>query len=354
MPGDRVLVTGSAGHLGEALVRVLRAGGRDVVGLDLLASPFTTTVGSIADRATVRGCLAGVGAVLHPATLHKPHVGSHSRQDFVDTNITGTLTLLQEAVAAGVGSFVFTSTTSAFGRALTPSPGAPAAWITEEVTPVPRNIYGVTKTAAEDLCALVHADHGLPVVILRTSRFFPEPDDVDAVRSAYPDANIKANEFLYRRADIAGRGGRPPARARPRARDRFRALHRQRDNAVQPRRPAPRCGPTRPRWYAACSPTSEAEYARRGWRMFGHIDRVYVNERARAELGWTPVYDFRRVLDLLKADEDPRSPLARSGRRQGISPALHRPVHGSLGRQRGEEGRMSLTSSSGVSSAATL
>ena len=186
MSGDRVLVTGSAGHLGEALVRVLRAGGREVVGLDLLASPFTTTVGSIADRATVRGCLAGVSAVLHPATLHKPHVGSHSRQDFVDTNITGTLTLLQEAVAAGVGNFVFTSTTSAFGRALTPAPGAPAAWITEEVTPVPRNIYGVTKTAAEDLCALIHADHGLPVVILRTSRFFPEPDDVDARTHGLP------------------------------------------------------------------------------------------------------------------------------------------------------------------------
>ena len=46
MPGDRVLVTGSAGHLGEALVRVLRASGRDVAGLDLLPSPFTTTTGS--------------------------------------------------------------------------------------------------------------------------------------------------------------------------------------------------------------------------------------------------------------------------------------------------------------------
>ena len=106
--------------------------------------------------------VAGVEAVLHAATLHKPHVGTHTRQDFVDTNVTGTLTLLEEAVAAGVGRFVFTSTTSAFGRALTPPPGAPAAWITEDVTPVPRNIYGVTKVAAEDLCELVHRDHGLP------------------------------------------------------------------------------------------------------------------------------------------------------------------------------------------------
>src|SRR5215467_2929357 len=128
MAPERILVTGSAGHLGEALVRVLRSQHRDVVGLDLLASPFTSVTGSVSDRETVRRCLAGVTTVLHPATLHKPHVGSHTRQDFVDSNVTGTLVLLEEAVAAGVGSFVFTSTTSTFGRALSPAPGDPAAW----------------------------------------------------------------------------------------------------------------------------------------------------------------------------------------------------------------------------------
>jgi nucleoside-diphosphate-sugar epimerase len=198
----RVLVTGSSGHLGEALVRVLGAEGIDVVGLDVLESPHTSAVGSVADRAFVRRSMAGVDAVIHAATLHKPHVGSHTRQHFVDTNVTGTLNLLEEAVAAGVGGFVFTSTTSAFGRALSPGPGAPAAWIDEDVAAVPRNIYGVTKTAAEDLCELVHRDHGLPCLILRTSRFFPEGDDRDEVRNGYPDANIKVNELLYRRGDI--------------------------------------------------------------------------------------------------------------------------------------------------------
>jgi nucleoside-diphosphate-sugar epimerase len=319
MPSDRILVTGSAGHLGEALVRVLRASGRDVAGLDVLPSPFTTTTGSIADRATVRRCLDGVGAVLHTATLHKPHVGSHSRQDFVDTNITGTLTLLEEAAAAGVGSFVFTSTTSAFGRALTPAPGAPAAWITEEVTPVPRNIYGVTKTAAEDLCALIHAGHGLPVVILRTSRFFPEADDSDEVRSAYPDANVKANEYLYRRADIAD-----VVDAHLLAMDRAPAIGfgRYIVSATTPFTPAdlPALRADAPAVVRRLFPDAGAEYARRGWRMFPHIDRVYVNERARAELGWAPAYDFRRVLDLLKAGEDARSPLARAVGAKGYHP----------------------------------
>ena len=89
----KVLVTGSSGHLGEALVRRLRQLHHDVAGLDILASPFTTRVGSIADRDVVRECVHGVDAVLHAATLHKPHVATHSRQAFVDTNITGTLNL---------------------------------------------------------------------------------------------------------------------------------------------------------------------------------------------------------------------------------------------------------------------
>src|ERR1700729_3690746 len=198
----KALVTGSSGHLGEALVRTLRDMQYVVVGLDLLESPFTTHIGSIADRSWVRHCMSGVQAVFHPATLHKPHVGTHSRQDFIDTNVTGTLNLLEEAVAAGVESFVYTSTTSVFGHALVPPRDAPAAWITEEVTPVPRNIYGVTKAAAEDLCQLFHRNQGLACIVLRTSRFFPEEDDSPRTRARYADDNLKANEYLYRRVDL--------------------------------------------------------------------------------------------------------------------------------------------------------
>ncbi|MBV8671857.1 MAG: NAD(P)-dependent oxidoreductase, partial [Acidobacteriaceae bacterium] len=146
----KFLVTGSAGHLGEALARTLLAEGHGMVGLDIVESPYTTIVGSIADRTIAEECMDGVDVVFHAATLHKPHVATHSRQEFVDTNITGTLNLLEAASIAGVRTFVYTSTTSVFGDALVPPPGTPAAWITEDVTPVPRNIYGVTKSAAED------------------------------------------------------------------------------------------------------------------------------------------------------------------------------------------------------------
>jgi UDP-glucose 4-epimerase len=305
------LVTGSAGHLGEALVRVLRDGAYDVTGLDIKPSPYTSVVGSVADRALVRDCMAGIDAVLHAATLHKPHVGSHGKQAFVDTNVTGTLTLLEEAVAAGVGCFVYTSTTSAFGRALTPAPGEPAAYITEAVVPRPRNIYGVTKTAAEDLCELFQAEHGLPVVILRTSRFFLDGDDNDEVRAVYSDANVKANEYLYRRVDIAdvvdahlraiknapgiGFGKYIISATTPFNRSHLAGL---RDDA--------------PAVVRRLFPDYEAEYDRRGWRMFPSIGRVYVNSWGRTDLNWSPRYDFRAVLDALKADEDPRSPLARA------------------------------------------
>ncbi|HET7132005.1 MAG TPA: NAD(P)-dependent oxidoreductase, partial [Gammaproteobacteria bacterium] len=173
----KILLTGSAGHLGEALARTFEASGRDYVGLDIVASPFTTVVGSIADAGLVERAMSGVDAVVHTATLHKPHVVTHSRREFVDTNITGTLNLLEAAAEARVEAFVYTSTTSVFGRALAPASGAPAAWITEEIVPEPKNIYGVTKKAAEDLCELLHRRLGLPCVVLRTSRFFPDEDD---------------------------------------------------------------------------------------------------------------------------------------------------------------------------------
>jgi UDP-glucose 4-epimerase len=311
VPQERVLVTGSAGHLGEALVRVLRAQGREVVGLDLLGSPFTTVTGPVTDRDVVRRCLAGVGAVLHVATLHKPHIGSHGRQAFVDTNVTGTLTLLEEAVAAGVESFVFTSSTSVFGRALTPLPGEPAAWITEDVTPIPRNIYGVTKTAAEDLCEIISRDHGLPVVVLRISRFFPEDDDRDEIRDAYPDANVKANEYLYRRVDIQDV---VDAELLAAARAPAIGFAKYIISATTPFTPGDLAGlgEDAPAVVRRLFPGQEAEYARRGWAMFPTIDRVYVNGRARAGLGWQPRYDFRYVLGQLTAGQDLRSPLARA------------------------------------------
>jgi len=279
-----ILVTGSSGHLGEALIRRLRENGQAVRGLDIKPSPFTNHVGSIADRDVIKAAMNGIETVIHAATLHKPHVATHDRQAFVDVNITGTLHLLEEAVAAGVHAFVFTSTTSVFGDALRPPPGEPAAWITEDVRALPKNIYGVTKSAAEDLCALFQNRHGLPCIVLRVSRFFQEEDDDRALRSSYADDNIKANEFLYRRVDIEDV---VEAHLLAVAKAPVLGFERLIVSATTPFRPED-LADLRENATAVAQrrcPGLEKEYHRRGWSLFPCIDRVYVNHRARECLG---------------------------------------------------------------------
>ncbi len=195
------------------------------------------------------------------------------------------------------------------GRA-TPPPGMPAAWVTEDVRPVPKNIYGVTKVAAEDLCDLFHRDRGLACVVLRTSRFFPEEDDDPAIRAAYEDGNVKANEYLYRRVDI-----QDAVDAHLLAVEKAPSLGfgRYIISATTPFEPADltQLRSEAPVVVRRRVGEFEGEYARRGWRMFPGIERVYVNGKARAELGWEPRYDFRYVLNCLREGADPRSPLAR-------------------------------------------
>jgi len=308
----RVLVTGSAGHLGEGLVRTLRERKHEVVGLDLLESASTTHVGSISDRDFVRSCLLGVDSVIHAATLHKPHIATHSRHAFVDINIAGTLTILEAALESGVSGVVFSSTTSAFGAALTPAEGQPAAWVDEDLDSIPRNIYGVTKKAAEDLCELFSRSRGLPCIVLRTCRFFPEVDDDPETSRQYDNLNLKVNEYLYRRLDLAD-----AVDAHILAAEQvpgIKGFWRYVVSATSPFEPQHllRLRTDAPAVVRGLFPDYEEVYRQRGWRMLPGIDRVYVNYRARQELAWQPRFDFRHILDRLRRGDDVFSPLARA------------------------------------------
>ena len=307
----RILVTGSAGHLGEALVQTLQASQHEVEGLDLLDSPFTTHVGSICDPDFIRRRMRGVDVVIHTATLHKPHLATHSRQAFVDTNISGTLTILEAALATGTSGVVFTSTTSVFGAALIPTEGQPATWVTEDVAPIAKNMYGTTKAAAEELCRLFYRTTGLPSIVLRTSRFFLEADDNPKSRRQYEDLNLKANEFLYRRLDLTD-----AVDAHVLAAERLPDIRfgRYIVSATTPFEPEhlSRLRSDAPGVVRGLFPEYEQEYSRRGWTMLPGIERVYVNHRAQQELGWSPRFDFGHVLDRLRSDEDVFSPLARA------------------------------------------
>ncbi|MBT8062848.1 MAG: NAD(P)-dependent oxidoreductase [Gammaproteobacteria bacterium] len=305
----KILVTGSAGHLGEALVRRLSAASHEVVGLDIKPSSWTRAVGSITKPGFINQAMKGVEAVIHAATLHKPHVATHSRQAFINTNINGTLNLLEAAVQHGVKSFVFTSTTSVFGDAMRPGPGEPAVWVTENLPAQPKNIYGVTKLCAEGLCRMFSRNHRLACIVLRTSRFFPEDDDNRHKRQAFDDDNLKVNELLFRRADIADM-----VAAHERAIEKAPELGFGTFiiSATSPfrRQDAPGLGRDAPVVLQRYFPEYRDIYQALGWKMFASIGRVYDNRSARETLGWAPEHGFGGAIASLKAGKDYRSELA--------------------------------------------
>ena len=297
-----VLVTGSSGWLGQTLVPRLARDGHRVVGLDPVPSATTEIVGSVVDRALVRRVMRdhAIEAVVHAAARHKPHIETYDNSEFVAVNVQGTLNLLEEAVAVGVSRFVFTSTTSLMisqqirdGKA---GGAREAVWIDETMAPLkPRNIYGVTKLAAEELCRLFHHLHKLPVLVLRTSRFFPEEDDM-AHAIAQSGDNTKANEFLFRRLtveDAAEANVVALAKAPEVGFDTFIV------SAMTPfsRNDCAALIADAPSVVARYFPDYPALYARRGWTMFGTIDRVYDAGKAARILGFTCKTGFREILD---------------------------------------------------------
>ena len=299
-----ILVTGSSGWLGQTLVPRLVRDGHIVIGLDPEPGPTTAAVGSVVDRALVRRLIRehGITAIVHAAARHKPHIETHDNSEFVAVNVQGTLNLLEEAVINGVDRFVFTSTTSLMisqqirdGKA---GGAKEAVWIDETLAPlVPRNIYGVTKLAAEDLCRLFHQQHGLPILILRTSRFFPEEDDM-AHAIAQSGENTKANEFLFRRLSVEDAAeahvvalGKAPLLGF----DTFIV------SALTPFSKAD-CRDLiadAPSVVARYFPDYRGKYGKRGWTMFDTIDRVYDSGKAARVLGFRCRTGFREILDSL-------------------------------------------------------
>jgi nucleoside-diphosphate-sugar epimerase len=296
----RVLLTGSSGWLGRFLAPRLRDAGHGVVGLDVAPGIDTDIVGSVADRAVVEAAFAdhGVDAVVHAGALHKPDIARVPAQAFVEVNVTGTLNLLRAAAAAGHDRFVMTSTTSLMiSRAIRDEEGAAAVFLDETAGPLePRNIYGVTKLAAEGLCRLHHLEHGMNCVVLRTGRFFPEDDDTHRDLAG---ENFKANEFLHRRltvedaadahvralarAPAVGFGAFVLAAPTPFSRDEAEALKRDAPGVI-----------------ARHFPDAPALYATRGWRLPASIGRVYDASRAEEALGFRCRTDFAAVLEAMR------------------------------------------------------
>ena len=296
----RILLTGSSGWLGRFLAPMLRARGDVVTGLDVAPGADTQVTGSVADRALIDRVFAeqGIEAVIHAGALHKPDIVRYLAQAFVDVNVTGTLNLLEAAAAAGHDRFVFTSTTSLMiSQAIRAELADHAVWLDEASGPLePRNIYGVTKLAAEQLCRLAHLENGLNCVVLRTSRFFPEEDDTHRALSG---ENMKANELLHRRLTVEDA-----------ARVHIAALDRAPDigfggfilSAPTPfdRSECDELKRDAPAVIARHFPDAPALYAAKGWELPKSIGRVYDAALAEKLLGFRCETDFGSVLESLR------------------------------------------------------
>ena len=299
-----VLLTGSSGWLGRFLAPALRAAGHEVIGVDVAPGEHTQVVGSVAESELVRRTFSEfeVEAVIHAGALHKPDIVRQTTQAFIDVNVTGTANLLKSAIESGIDRFVFTSTTSLMiSQAIRNEQGAAAVWLDEQSGPLePRNIYGVTKLAAEGLCRDAFLNHGLPCVVLRTSRFFPEDDDSYNVPSG---ENLKANELLYRRAtveDMASAHILALERAPQIGFDIFiisAPTPFLREDVVDLKLDAASV-------VERCFPGASTLYASRGWTLPNTKGRIYDPSRAEQVLGFRAGTDFAAVLEALKQGYD--------------------------------------------------
>lgn len=279
-------VTGSSGQLGREICQQFRQRGWTTIGLDLVPSPFTDHVVDIRDPAVVR-VIASSDVVVHTAALHAPHVRACTRRDFVEVNIGGTLNLLEAAAASGA-QLVYTSTTSVYGFALMPRDRA--VWVTEDLIPQPRDIYDVTKLAAEELCR-DFSRAGVRVTCLRVCRYFPEPPETLAVHRLHRGADVRdvaAAHILAVERDPSG--------------DTFELLNIAaqypfaREDTVELLTDAPA---VLRRYYL----NVDTLFGRRGWQLPASLDRVYISTRARDALKYQPRYNFSEFVSELGCAE---------------------------------------------------
>jgi len=271
----KVLVTGSSGRIGGAIAARLTLR-HQVVGVDLLPGALTAEIADVRDTVRLAALIHGCDAVIHTASLHVPDLAARSSEEFRAVNVAATARLLQASGEAGVGQFVYTSTTSLYGDAMLPDAGA-AVWVTEDLVPQPRDIYDETKLAAESACRDA-ARHGLRCVSLRVSRCFEEERQLVAVYRLYRGVDVEdvaqAHELAIEQDcgtyDVFNVSAPPPF-----AQEDCRRLFEDAASVILERHP----------WTAA-------EFERRAWLLPRSIDRVYVVDKAIAGLGYRPVHDF--------------------------------------------------------------
>lgn len=275
----RILVTGTSGQIGSVIAEML-SDRHSVIGVDLTPGKLTAHIGSMIDRDFILSVTKGIDAVIHTASLHAPHLKNHSAEQFIDTNIKGTQNLLEACIENGIRRFVYTSTTSLYGHAMTSS--EKAVWVTESLVPKPRDIYDVTKIAAENLCRVISKTHGLPCISLRVSRFFPEPENLMVVYRLYRGVDVRdaaAAHILALDADIDDFDVFNISAQSPFSEDEMQELLHGTPKVLRRHFP----------WI-------EKVFNQMEWKLPESIDRVYVIEKAKKYLRYRPKFNFETYL----------------------------------------------------------
>lgn len=174
MAYKKILVTGADGFIGSHLAEHLTRQGHAVRAFSLynsfnswgwldkspLAQDMEIFMGDVRDPNGVRTAMKGCDAVLHLAALIAIPYSYHSPDAYVDTNIKGTLNIVQAARDMDVHRVVHTSTSEVYGTArFVP--------ITEEHPLQGQSPYSATKIAADQLALSFYRSFGTPVTILR-------------------------------------------------------------------------------------------------------------------------------------------------------------------------------------------
>jgi UDP-glucose 4-epimerase len=280
MKSMKACVTGSSGQLG-AVICALLSEEHSVVGVDSAPGEFTSHLGDISDQEFILSVTKGMDVIIHTCSLHAPHLKTHSSEEFIRTNINGTLNLLKSAVQNKVRRFIYTSTTSLYGHAMVSEERA--VWVTEDLLPRPRDIYDVTKIAAEGLCEIYSHHHELACISLRVSRYFPEPDYLTAIYRLYRGVDVRDAARAHILAmdnemdgyDVFNISAESPFTEY----ETVDLLHDAR--AILLRH----------------FPSIEKAFAKKGWKLPKSIDRVYSIEKAKAFLDYCPRFNFDTLID---------------------------------------------------------
>jgi UDP-glucose 4-epimerase len=277
-----ILVTGSSGQLGRELVVQLRAKQYQVVGIDLVASPTTDQIIDIRNSDDVDKLTIGFDAIIHTAAMHGKHYElNYPREKFINTNINGTLNLLNACVLNGIRKFLYISTTSIYGNAMVDE--KQAVWVDESLVPNPRDIYDITKLTAELFCRDFFEKNAIESTVLRVSRFLPETD------------NLKAIHRLYRGLDEAD-GARGIILALEKSFTTFEIYNISNDSPFK-HEDLPELIKNPKEVIKKYYSNIEKIFADKNWVFPEKIDRVYSIEKAKRELNYLPINNFNTFIE---------------------------------------------------------